>query len=248
MYIFVVEDGDTPDNLPDAQYPPGQYVYSETQGKLFRVSAANLWQRAAIDRIDVGPDGGVIIAADRITTGTLNAGNIDVTNLTVRSLNSGDIELVDENDDGLSEIRFKNESGQTVSTWNSAGLELMAGGASNKRVLISEGTINLINDEGDLTAALDGNGINATSITIGQLPGGSNSIPNSSFELAAFGTPEVQPVYGNKLNAPVVVSAGAAILSATNLAPVVSGTIGGVTLNTPTAGKVRYTCTNTFFI
>lgn len=243
---FVVESGDPTSNLPDAQYPPGQYVYSDTQEKLFRVSAANLWQRAAIDRIDVGPDGVVTIAADRITTGTLNAGNVEVTNLTVRSLNSGDIELVDENDTGLSEIRFKNASGNYVSTWNRDGLEIKAQNSTNKRVLISEGTINLINDDGDLTAALDGNGINATSITIGQLPGGSNSIPNSSFELAAFGTPTVDPVYGNKLNAPVIVNSGSAVVSTTNLAPLVSGTISNAQINTPTSGKVRYTCSNTF--
>jgi hypothetical protein len=245
---FVVESGDPTSNLPDAQYPPGQYVYSDTQGKLFRVSAANLWQRAAIDKIDVSSTGEVTITADNITAGNLNAGVVNITDLNVQSINSGDIELVDDNDTGLSEIRFKNASGNYVSTWNRDGLEIKAQNSTNKRVLISEGTINLINDDGDLTAALDGNGINATSITIGQLPGGSNSIPNSSFELAAFGTPTLEPVYGNKLRSYLTVSAGSAVVSSTNLAPVVSGTITNVQNGTPTAGKIRYTCSNTFAV
>ena len=243
---FVIASGDATTNLPDAQYPPGQYAYSTSDGKLYRVNASNLWNRAAIDKIDVGPDGTVTLAADRITTGTLNAGNIDVTDLSVQSLNAGDIELVDDNDVGLSEIRFKNAEGNIVSTWNRDGLEIKAQNSTNKRVLINEGTINLINDEGELTAALDGNGINATSITIGQLPGGSNAIPNSSFELAAFGTPSTIPAYGNYLNSPLKINAGAAVVSSTNLAPTVSGTISNVQNATPTAGKIRYTCTNTF--
>ena len=244
---FVVESGDATTNLPDAQYPPGQYVYSESDGKLFRVSATNLWQRAAIDKIDVGADGTVAIAADRISAGTLDAGIINVTNLNVSSLRSGDISLVADNDDNLSEINFKDEAGEVVSRWNSSGLTIFGAGALDenglgKRVYISDGSIKLINAEGTETAAISGDGINASSITLGQLPGGSNSIPNSSFELAAFGTPVSQQLATGYLLNNVMTTNN---VSPQNTTLLQSGTISGISA---TGTAVTYTATNTFAV
>jgi len=244
---FVVESGDATTNLPDAQYPPGQYVYSESDGKLFRVSATNLWQRAAIDKIDVGADGTVAIAADRISAGTLDAGIINVTNLNVSSLRSGDISLVADNDDNLSEINFKDEAGEVVSRWNSSGLTIFGAGALDenglgKRVYISDGSIKLINGEGTETAAISGDGINASSITLGQLPGGSNSIPNSSFELAAFGTPVSQQLATGYLLNNVMTTNN---VSPQNTTLLQSGTITGISA---TGTAVTYTATNTFAV
>jgi hypothetical protein len=244
---FVVESGDATTNLPDAQYPPGQYVYSESDGKLFRVSATNLWQRAAIDKIDVGADGTVAIAADRISAGTLDAGIINVTNLNVSSIRSGDISLVADNDDNLSEINFKDEAGEVVSRWNSSGLTIFGAGALDenglgKRVYISDGSIKLINGEGTETAAISGDGINASSITLGQLPGGSNSIPNSSFELAAFGTPVSQQLATGYLLNNVMTTNN---VSPQNTTLLQSGTITGISA---TGTAVTYTATNTFAV
>lgn len=242
---FVIESGDPTSNLPDVQYPPGQYVYSESDGKLFRVGATNLWQRAAIDKIDVGADGTVAIAADRIAAGTLDAGLINVTNLNVSSLRSGDISLVADGDDNLAEINFKNESGEVVSRWNSQGLTIWGAGALDenglgKKVYISDGSIRLIDGTGTETAAISGDGINATSITIGQLPGGSNSIPNSSFELAAFGTPITQTFGNGYLLNNVMTSNN---VSPQNTTLLKSGVISGVSA---TGTAVTYTATNTF--
>ena len=244
---FVIESGDATTNLPDAQYPPGQYVYSQSAGKLFRVTSSDLWQRAAIDRIDVGADGTVAIAADRISAGTLDAGLINVTNLNVSSLRSGDISLVADGDDNLAEINFKNESGEVVSRWNSDGLSIWGAGALDenglgRRVYISDGSIRLIDDTGAETAAISGNGINATSITVGQLPGGSNAIPNSSFELAAFGTPISESLdTGYEFNE--VISTNN--VSAINVQVLKSGNITGIST---TGTAVTYTCTNTFAV
>jgi hypothetical protein len=244
---FVVESGDATTNLPDAQYPPGQYVYSQSAGKLFRVTSSDLWQRAAIDKIDVGSDGTVAIAADRIATGTLDAGLINVTNLNVSSLRSGDISLVADNDDNLSEISFKDEEGEVVSRWNSSGLTIFGAGALDenglgKRVYISDGSIKLINGEGTETAAISGDGINASSITLGQLPGGSNSIPNSSFELAAFGTPVSQSLATGYLFNNVMTTNN---VSPQNTNVLKSGTVSGIS---STGTLVTYTATNTFSV
>jgi hypothetical protein len=260
---FVVESGDPLTALPDAQYPPGQFVFAQNtitvdvtgttiestsvDAKIYRVSVSNTFLRAAIDKIDVSSDGTVAIAADRIATGTLDAGIINVTNLNVSSLRSGDISLVADNDDNLSEISFKDEAGEVVSRWNSSGLTIFGAGALDenglgKRVYISDGSIKLINGEGTETAAISGDGINASSITLGQLPGGSNSIPNSSFELASFGTPVNQSLAtGYLLNN---------VMTTNNVSPqntnlLKSGTISGIS---STGTLVTYTATNTFAV
>jgi hypothetical protein len=260
---FVVESGDPLTALPDAQYPPGQFVFAQNtialdgtgttiestsvDAKIYRVSVSNTFLRAAIDKIDVSSDGTVAIAADRIATGTLDAGIINVTNLNVSSLRSGDISLVADNDDNLSEISFKDEAGEVVSRWNSSGLTIFGAGALDenglgKRVYISDGSIKLINGEGTETAAISGDGINASSITLGQLPGGSNSIPNSSFELAAFGTPVNQSLATGYLLNNVMTTNN---VSPQNTNVLKSGTISGIS---STGTLVTYTATNTFAV
>ena len=231
-------------DLPQTQYPAGQHVYAVSDGKMYAANSSNTWQRAAIDRIDVGVDGAVAIAADRIRAGNLDAGYINVTNLNVSSLKAGDIELLGNPDnsdpDRLSKINFKNTDGTVVSYWDKNGLVVKAPSDDQKKVYIHDGKIDLINSEGTTTAALDGNGINATSITVGQLPGGSNSIPNSSFELAGFGIPVVANVYGPRAASPLQsYSSSGVALSFANMTTAVSGAITAVSVSSP---NVTYTC------
>jgi hypothetical protein len=60
--------------------------------------------------------------------------------------------------------------------------------ASTKRIEIENGAINVYEDNVP-RVAIDGSGINASAITLGAMPGGSNMIPNSSFELSGFAAP-----------------------------------------------------------
>jgi len=92
-----VDDTGTNRVLGDAfslvQFPVGQIVYSEADGKLYRNGKHpspgawdNYWTRASVDAIDVTSDGLVVISADKITTGTLgsislNGGVFGVTSL-----------------------------------------------------------------------------------------------------------------------------------------------------------------------
>ena len=190
----------SPASLPNAQFPAGQIIWAENYGKLYRAASNDTWVRAAVDKIDVGPDGEVTIAADRITTGELNASNVNVTNINAQNILAGDIELDSNDDSGLSTIVFYHPDGggKKAAQWDATGLVLndpysynATNGYSAKRVEIVDGTIRLISGDAT-TAALDGDGINATSITVGAMPGGSNMVLNSSFELSPFSSPTTQ--------------------------------------------------------
>ena len=183
-------------------------VYTEALEKLFRSAEFqdNLgvtvqgWVRAAIDKIDVGPDGAVSISADRINVGELDAALVNVTNLNAQNIKSGDIQfLTDDDGNGeLSTMVFYNgvNPSKKNAVWDVNGLTLndpdtynTGTGVASKRVEIINGQIRLVSGDA-ITAALDGDGINASAITLGAMPGGANLIPNSSFELSDFSTLE----------------------------------------------------------
>jgi hypothetical protein len=201
---FYITSGGLETFLPNAQYPIGQIVYTEALGKLFKSSEFqdNLgttiqgWVRAAVDKIDVGPDGDVSISADRINVGELDAGLVNVTNLNAQNIKAGDIQfLTDDDGNGeLSQMVFYNgvDSNKKNAVWDVNGLTLndpdtynTGTGVASKRVEIINGQIRLVSGDA-ITAALDGDGINASAITLGAMPGGANVIPNSSFELSDF--------------------------------------------------------------
>lgn len=193
---YYLTSGSVETYLPDADYPEGQTVWAEVPGKLFRASEGDdgwSWVRAAIDKFDVGPTGEVSIAADRINTGELNAGLVNVTNLNASNIKAGDIEFISDAGGELSEMVFYNPDGiKKNAVWDVTGLTLndpdtynVSTEVASKRVEIVDGQIRLISGDAT-TAALDGDGINASAITIGAMPGGANQIPNSSFELSDF--------------------------------------------------------------
>jgi len=200
---FYITSGGTETFLPNAQYPIGQMVYTEALEKLFKSSEFqnNLgvtvqgWVRAAIDKFDVSPEGEVSISADRINTGELNAALVNVTNLNAQNIKAGDIEFTSGEADEMTTMTFYNVGRtQKSAVWDAEGLILndpltynSSTGVASKRVEIVDGQIRLISGDAT-TAALDGDGINASSITIGAMPGGANLIPNSSFELSDFAT------------------------------------------------------------
>jgi hypothetical protein len=204
---FYITSGGSETFLPNIQYPIGQMVYTESLGKLFKSSEFqnNLgttvqgWVRAAIDKVDVSADGEVSISADRITAGELDAALVNVTNLNAESIKAGDIQFNSRlGDNGLSEMIFYNSDGSKKSAvWDVTGLTLndlatynLSTGTATKRVDIKDGQIRLVYNDAT-TAAIDGEGINATAITVGAMPGGANMIPNSSFELSSFVIPVV---------------------------------------------------------
>jgi len=181
-----VDDTGTNRVLGDAfslvQFPVGQIVYSEADGKLYRNGKHpspgawdNYWTRASVDAIDVTSDGLVVISADKITTGTLNAANVAVTNLDAGNITTGTLTS-----------REINNGAFTVST---------AGAVSASDLSITGGSISLNGGVFGVTSlgAVTASNVN---ITGGQLNINGNFIVNSSGDLTAYGAkfnPEGKP-------------------------------------------------------
>jgi hypothetical protein len=127
-----------------------------------------------------------------IKTGEIDAENVTIKNIDAGIIKAGNIEFSSESNE-LSKITFYYPGReQKAATWDVNGLVLndpdtysQENGYSSKRVEISDGRILLISN-GVTTGALDGDGINASVISEGALPGGSNIIPNASFEIADY--------------------------------------------------------------
>jgi hypothetical protein len=147
--------------------------------------------KVVANSIEISGDNSAIDAVV-IRSGEINAENVTIRNIDAGEIKAGDIELSSA-DGGLSTITFYYEGGtQKAATWDVNGITLndpdtynLEIGYSSKRVEISDGRITLWSG-GIQTGALDGDGINATVITEGALPGGSNIIPNASFEIADY--------------------------------------------------------------
>ena len=164
------------------QFPVGQIVYSEADGKLYRNGKHpspgawdNYWTRASVDAIDVTSDGLVVISADKITTGTLNAANVAVTNLNASNITTGTLTS-----------REINNGAFTVST---------AGAVNASDLTITGGSISLNGGVFGVTSlgAVTASNVN---ITGGQLNRNGNFIVASSGDLTAYGArfnPEGKP-------------------------------------------------------
>jgi hypothetical protein len=149
------------------------------------------------------------LSADKITAGTIDARDINVVNLDANQILAGDIGLFafgGSRSSGLSQLIFFGPGeGNTARgvVWDIDRLTLndldtyqygtlpgavVRTDASTKRIEIENGAINVY-EANVPKVAIDGSGINASAITLGAMPGGSNMIPNSSFELSGFSSP-----------------------------------------------------------
>jgi hypothetical protein len=139
----------------------------------------------------------------------LDAGEVNIRNLDANEIRAGDIGFFafgGSRSAGLSQIVFFGRDEGVTSrgvVWDVDRLTLndldtyvygtLPGAvprtdASTKRIEIENGAINVYEDNVP-RVAIDGSGINASAITLGAMPGGSNMIPNSSFELSGFAAP-----------------------------------------------------------
>lgn len=129
-------------------------------------------------------------------TGVMNAvgatiADADISNLEVTSLKmAGAIQLGADTQGNLDAIRIYDRTytpAREIARWDTNGIQLSDTGLStSRRISITGEQIELIDADGNSIVALSPDGVNASSITSGALPGGSNLIPNSSFELAPF--------------------------------------------------------------
>lgn len=132
------------------------------------------------------------------TLGTMSAisakiQEAEITGLEVKALKmAGAISLGSDDNGNLDAIRVYDRTytpARQVAQWDVEGLQISDTGLStSRRIFISGSSIELFDADGGSIVALSPDGINASSITSGALPGGSNLIPNSSFELSPFPT------------------------------------------------------------
>jgi hypothetical protein len=129
------------------------------------------------------------------TMKTINATiqDAEITGLEVKALKmNGAISFTSKANSGgdIDAIRVYDRTytpAREVAIWDVNGIVISDTGLStSRRIAISGSAIELLNADGGSIVALSPDGINASAITSGALPGGSNLIPNSSFELSPF--------------------------------------------------------------
>jgi hypothetical protein len=127
--------------------------------------------------------------------GRIRANAASFTDIDVRSIKMmGAVQFGADDTDGISSIKVYNSSSVQVAQWDETGIQISDEGiGSSKRIQITGGQISIFDSDGNELAAITGSGINASSITVGAMPGGTNRIPNSSFELTTFASNAAAP-------------------------------------------------------
>lgn len=202
----------------ETQYPLGQLVYAENDGKLYRNGkvGTNLfdyyWTRAAVDAIDVSADGQVSISADRLTAGAIDAGIINVTNLNASNITSGTINA------SVIGVTNLNASNITSGTINASVISVTNLSASN----ITTGTLSATRISGGTfdASTMTVQNLSASSITTGTLSasrisGGTLSgitlNINSRFQVDSSGNLTSEGAYFNPADGgPAITLAGSA--------------------------------------
>jgi hypothetical protein len=120
--------------------------------------------------------------------GSIAANKATITDLSVDSLRMDGRVRFGTSNGQLESFQVLNGDLQGVaSQWNQDGLQISNGDITNSdRIYINGSQIELLAADGTSLNAITAQGINASTITFGALPGGSNLIPNSSFEFAPF--------------------------------------------------------------
>ena len=120
--------------------------------------------------------------------GSIAANKATITDLSVDSLRMDGRVRFGTSNGQLESFQVLNGDLQGVAAqWNQDGLQISNGDITNSdRIYINGSQIELLAADGTSLNAITAQGINASTITFGALPGGSNLIPNSSFEFAPF--------------------------------------------------------------
>ena len=139
--------------------------------------------------------------------GSIAANKATITDLSVDSLRmDGRVRFGTSNGQLESFQVLSSDLNGVAAQWNQDGLQISDGDITNSdRIYINGSQIQLLSAAGETLNAITAEGINASTISFGALPGGSNLIPNSSFEFAPFalsanGTPNNPAAVGTTFN------------------------------------------------
>ena len=158
------------------------------------------------------------ITAAHMVAGSLDASDIGTGTLVIRPL------------DGFARgIEIRDAADVIIGRWDELGLKILDPLDTARYLLIDAGNLKFTTDAGEtFPTAITPEGINASSITFGNAPGGHNLVLNSSFELAGFVAAPSTFVFtdfnqwaaANRVTAPDNITDGGAV---TNLAMTAAG-------------------------
>lgn len=171
-YWVQVRAVDTSDNVEDASVTPP-----------LSVKASAFEDVGYTTLVEVTP---VKVGSDLIEVGSIDISHIDPSGLPADVLTAGTLHISLSDSTMLDGIVVVHND-KTVGLWNETGLYIYEENNPGNYVRVYEAGITVFRDN-IATVAITPDGINATAITLGALPGGNNIIPNSSFELVNFAT------------------------------------------------------------
>ena len=183
---------DTLPTLPSATYPEGSLVFLTTNGKLYR-NVANAWtaEVAAVDLVANWLTAGAIavgaIGANELAADSVRAHHVLLAGLLGEHLGGGLLRISTTTGflDGMQIV--DSVSGDLLASFDESGIKIIDPADGSRYMLLDAGQIKFTTDDGlTFPAAITPDGINATAVNFGALPGGHNLILNSSFELADF--------------------------------------------------------------
>jgi hypothetical protein len=120
-----------------------------------------------------------------ITYQSIGTEHVKVTGLSAEVIKTGTLNVNTSDTNMTDGIKVYNDDAELVGLWNETGLYIYSEDDPNDYVRLSDGGISIYVD-GVEQATLTPDGLNASALTFGSLPGGHNVILNSSFELSDF--------------------------------------------------------------
>lgn len=129
-----------------------------------------------------------VVQAAGIAAGSITASSISADGISADSIKSGTLIVKPVEGQAAEGIEVQDVTGNTLGRWDEDGIKIVDPANQGRYLLIDSGSLNFTNDNGQFvfTAAITPEGINASAINFGSIPGGHNLVLNSSFELADF--------------------------------------------------------------
>jgi len=126
-----------------------------------------------------------LVGGDDILPGSITFEHIVASGLDAAVITGGTLRINTSDTSMMDGIWVYGPGGTVVGRWDETGLYIYDETDSGDYLQIEGGGISIYRD-GVPTTTITPDGINASAINFGALPGGGNMIPNSSFELAGF--------------------------------------------------------------
>ncbi len=174
-YFFQVRAIDRSGNVRTSAGDPTAVVASD--------SPEAGWSNITPDWVIASPQyiGAADVAFNSVITNILSTNHLDAATITTGTFSVG-------GPGSPPVIVVYNVTGQEIGRWDLNGLVIKDPNNTGRQMRFVNGVLQFTSDNGaNWTTAISADGIIADEINLGTSPGGHNNIPNSGFELAAYG-------------------------------------------------------------